>query len=384
MRVVQSTWVRYHHFELARELQRIGLLSHIFTSLPWWKASRECLLQNIPREKVSCNFFFQGVRRMTWKVPLLKDALDNKLAEWETMAYSRWVASKLPDCEAYIGISGSGLHAGRVAKRRGAMYIMDRGSTHIRFADQVLNDEYSRWGVDRLPISPWLIANEEAEIDESSLITVPSHFALDSFLAMGVEPAKLRVVPYGVNLDEFSPAGRPPQDRLRLLFVGNFCIRKGAIYLLKAFRDFSHPAKELVVIGSISHDIRELVAQYSIPEVRYLGPISRSELKKYMSSSHALVLPSIEEGLALVQGQAMACGCPVIATPNTGAITLFQDGVEGIIVKPMHTGSLVSAFTRLADDPDYRDLLSANALRKARSLGGWSNYASQIVSLIQP
>ena len=51
-----------------------------------------------------------------------------------------------------------------------------------------------------------------------------------------------------------------------------------------------------------------------------------------MSRSHVMVLPSIEEGLALVQAQALACGCPVIGTRHTGAEDLFSDGNEGFIV----------------------------------------------------
>ena len=63
-----------------------------------------------------------------------------------------------------------------------------------------------------------------------------------------------------------------------------------------------------------------------------LGSIPQPELAALMSRSHVLALPSIEEGLALVQAQAMACGCPVVCSTNTGGEDLFTDGVEGFIV----------------------------------------------------
>ena len=66
--------------------------------------------------------------------------------------------------------------------------------------------------------------------------------------------------------------------------------------------------------------------------MEFLGVVGQERLAELMSTSHVMVLPSIEEGLALVQGQAMACGCPVIASTNTGAEDLFTDGVEGFVV----------------------------------------------------
>ena len=58
----------------------------------------------------------------------------------------------------------------------------------------------------------------------------------------------------------------------------------------------------------------------------------QDRLAAIMSSSHVMILPSIEEGLALVQAQAMACGCPLISSTNTGGEDLFSDGVEGFVV----------------------------------------------------
>ena len=49
-----------------------------------------------------------------------------------------------------------------------------------------------------------------------------------------------------------------------------------------------------------------------------------------------MVQPSIEEGLSLVMAEALACGCPVIATENTGAEDLFQNNKEGFIIKQIY------------------------------------------------
>jgi glycosyltransferase involved in cell wall biosynthesis len=102
-----------------------------------------------------------------------------------------------------------------------------------------------------------------------------------------------------------------------------------------------------------------------------------------MSSSHVMVLPSIEEGLALVLGQAMACGCPVIASTNTGAEDLFSDGVEGFIVPIRDPEVLRVRMQQLADDLPLQRRMSEAALRRVRNLGGWQQYGDRWVSLLE-
>ena len=93
-----------------------------------------------------------------------------------------------------------------------------------------------------------------------------------------------------------------------------------------------------------------------------------------MGASHLMVLPSVEEGLALVQGQAMACGCPVLATTATGAEDLFTDGVEGFIVADRDVAALTERMQQVADDPALRRKLSEASLERVKFLGGWDQY----------
>ena len=380
-RIVNSTWSRFHHFDLARELHQNGHLERTFTSLPWWKADKESREQGIPRERISCNFLLHGIRRVGRKLPGYSKEIDARLGVIETKFYSRWVARNLPECDAYIAISGSGLHAGRLARSRGAGYIMDRGSTQIRHADTILGQEYRRWKLPWTPVHPWLMENEEAEAAAANLITVPSHFVRQTFIDQGTDPAKVRIVPYGVSLQEFHPTGRPPDDRFRLVFVGQFSVRKGAPYLLEAFRAFRHPNKELVVVGGVAEEMLPFIKAVAHEKITFVGAVPRAEVKNHLSTAHAMVLPSIEEGLALVQGQAMACGCPVIATPNTGSETLFQHEREGLIVEARSTEALTAAFARMADNPAQREAMSAACLERVKRLGGWKTYGEHIVSV---
>ncbi|MDB5134429.1 MAG: glycosyl transferase [Mucilaginibacter sp.] len=381
MKIVQSTWVRYHHIDLARELHQMGHLERVFTSLPWWKADKESLEQNVPRDLITCNFLMEGVRRMGAKLPFYSKGMDARLAVLHTKNYSRWVARNLPDCDAYIGISGSGLHAGKVAKSRGAGYIMDRGSSHIRYVDEVMSEEYRRLKLPWTPINPWLIENEEAEAEEANIITVPSEFSRKTFIGQGTDPNKLRVVPYGVSLKEFYPVGKASDDCFRIVFVGQLSVRKGILYLLDAFHTFKHPKKELILVGNIDNSIKHLIDAGVHDNIRFVGNVPRDQVKKYVSTAHALVLPSIEDGFGLVLIQAAACGCPLIASTNTGFSTLFSHEKEGLLVEARNAQALADAFTRLADDPSLRERMSVACVERVKELGGWKTYADSMVAV---
>ena len=377
-RVVQATWVRYHHFDLARELHALGCLERIFTCLPPWIARRE----DVPREKVSCNFWLQGIRRLLMKAPGYRVAWDGPLACLETATYSRWVEACLPECDAFIGISGSGLRAGRKIQRRGGVYLCDRGSTHFRYAEHAMREEHGRWGVSWQPSPEFLIRNEEAEYAQADAVTVPSNFVRRTFVDEGVPEEKVHVVPYGVNLEEFQPVGGPPEDgTFRIVFVGQVTLRKGVPYLLEAFRQFRHPKKELVIVGAMEESARGVFDKLWTEGVRYVGIVPRAEVERYFSTSHVMTLPSLEEGLALVQAQALACGCPVVATPNTGSENLFTHGVEGFIVPPRDSAALTEAWTKLSDEPDTLAAMRAAALERARRIGGWRAYAEGMLAI---
>ena len=108
-----------------------------------------------------------------------------------------------------------------------------------------------------------------------------------------------------------------------------------------------------------------------------MGAVSQERLRELMSASHALVLPSIEEGLALVQAQALACGCPVICSTNTGGEDLFSDGVEGFVVPIRDVDALTARMQELADDPRRQQAMRAAALERVRSIGGWAEYGDR-------
>ena len=375
MRAVLSTIGTFHTFDLARQLHKRGALRTLFSGYPWFKLKRESL----PRERVRTFPYLHApyMRLIPRSMPV------RQFWEWQdNLWFDRYVAGRLPECDIFCGLSGGALYSGRLAKSRGVKYVCDRGSSHIRVQDRILREEYDRQGIDFTGIDPRVIMREEAEYEAADIITVPSTFALDTFVESGVDRRKMRLAPYGVDLTTFYPCVQRSENRFNVLFVGGVSVRKGIGYLLDAFQKLECTHKHLTLAGSVSPELESTVKRVRGQDhISVLGPVQQHRLKEIMSASHVMVLPSVEEGLALVQAQAMACGCPVIASQNTGAQDLFTDGNEGSIAPIRDAVAIANRLQKLADNPDLRIRMSEAALRRVESIGGWDQYGEKMFQI---
>ena len=375
MRVVLSTIGRFHTFDLARELFARESLTAVFTGYPAFKLRNERLPAKIIHSFPWVHTPYMGFRFR----PLLGRRINRAWEYLDKITLDRHVSRRLPQCDVFVGLSGSALASGRVARSRGAKYVCDRGSTHIRTQDALLRDEHARWGMPFDGIDPRVIEREEAEYAEADCITVPSTFTLNSFVERGVASTKLRRLSYGVNLERFRPTGTPNPKRFDILFVGATSLRKGLPYLLEAYRQVVHARKSLTLVGvPDAAVVAALKARGAWPDdVILRGPLPQEQLKDVMSRSHVLVCPSIEEGLAMVQAEAMACGCPVISSRHTGAEDLFDDGREGFIVPFRSAYAISERLQQLADDAGLRARLSSASLERVGRMGGWRDYGGR-------
>lgn len=380
MNVTQISIGRFHHFHLARQMEKRGLLNSIYTGYPRFKLRDEV---GIPVQKIRVFPWIQAPYMARNRVGLGDWKWLGREMAWigcETL--DQYVASNIKQATTVVALSGSGLRAGTAAQREGGKYICDRGSSHIRFQDEILKEEYERWGLKFGGIDQRIIEKEEKEYERSDKITVPSEFVRKTFLEKGVPAAKLCKVPYGARLDRFQKVADPIKNTFRVLWVGGITLRKGFLYLIEAFNALKHPRKELYVIGALQPEMKKMLHHYNLENVHFKGLVHNSKLPEIYSSAHVFVLPSLEEGLAMVQGEAMSCGCPVIATSHTGSEDLFADGKEGFVVPLRSPLSIAECLQRMADDELLRQEMSVAAMQRVKLMGGWDSYGAEFSKII--
>jgi starch synthase len=369
MRIAIGTTTRFHMFDLARQIKRLGEQVQLLTALPGWKVDRD--LRPVTRSRSSRLLWWRAAGHL----PYLKET--NRWENDTFRDFGRWLGRVVDRMELDVidALDGIGLEAGTRVKQRGGAWLCNRGSSHILTQRDLLIAEHERWKqpMPRTYFDPWMVERCLAEYAGATGIMVPSRFAKRSFVERGFDPQAVHVCPYGVDLGLFRR--EPRRDgRFRALFVGAQSLQKGIGYLFDAVRPLVRSRSlELWLVGSATSDGEPILAQ-NADLFLHQGVQPRSRLSWFYSQASVLILPSVQEGLALVLAQAMACGVPVIATESTGAEDLFTDGEEGFIVPPRDPETIRARIQFLLDNPGIRMEMAARAVKRVQSMGGWARY----------
>jgi len=160
-------------------------------------------------------------------------------------------------------------------------------------------------------------------------------------------------------------------------------LRKGVPYLLKAWEKIKLPSQEteLILVGNISRDFKLVLSQFTIDSnVIFYGSVSQEKLKTLYARASLFVLPSIEEGLAMVLGEAMASGLPVICSTNTGGEEFIEDGNEGFIIPIRDSDTLAEKIAWCYDNRDACFVMGKRAQRKVQNFT-WDHYGEKIIEM---
>lgn len=265
------------------------------------------------------------------------------------------------------------------AKNRSKLLIIERGSTHPNFQKNILSDEYNIQKLQTIEFQ-YSTRIQKYEYELSDYIVVPSDFVKKTFIENGVAATKIFVNPYGVDLIQFKRL-EIKKEKFRLIFSGKACIRKGYHYLIEAMKILKEYDIELWHLGSIHPEIEKF--DYKQENIVYLGSKPQNELYRYYNQCDVFVLPSLEEGLAMVTLQAMACGLPVICTPNTGIENVITtDGAEGFLIPIRDPIAIKEKVLQLYNNPSLKRKMGEAAYKKVSSGFTWDDYGRRYIEFL--
>jgi glycosyltransferase involved in cell wall biosynthesis len=373
MKVTISVGGRFHAFYLAQQLLRRGYLKRLITSYPKFEVAK----YGIPKDKVRSVVIKEIIARGWGRMPsFLKKTYNPQYLILEM--YDRLASRSYPESDICIAFSSFGLHTIRKAKNTGAKTIIVRSSTHMLFQQAILREEYERLGVKAQLAHPKVIEKELKEYVETDYIYTNSSFAKRTFLERGIPEEKLIHIPTGVNLDEFSQL--PKRDNVfRIVYAGAMTLQKGVHYLLQAYSELRIPDSELLLVGGMSDEIKPFFKKHE-GIYRWVGHVPQKILHKYYSQGSVFVIMSIQEGLAGVQAQAMACGLPVVSTKNTGGEDIIRDGKDGFIIPIRDVEALKEKIMYLYDNRDICNEMGQLAKERVSKGFTWDDYGDRMIA----
>ena len=265
----------------------------------------------------------------------------------------------------FFGYDTGFLEAAAWVKDQGGKTIvcqMDPARTEVELV-KAEQKRWTGWADADAPVPEDYFAWRKTEWALADLVVVNSDWSREALLQQGVPEAKLRVLPlaYETPHSALPRKSATGENKLRVLFLGQANLRKGLPYLLEAARGLT--GVEIDIVGPIGINPEKVVTAPA--NVRFHGPVSRDRTPAFYAASDVFVLPTISDGFALTQLEAMAHGLPVVTTPRCGRVV--TDGMDGFIVPAGDSLGLRNALERMRDDPERVQAMGAAALEKIKS-----------------
>lgn len=292
---------RFHVCDLARELARNGHDVKFYSFVP----TRRAMKFGLPRRCSASLFWPMAPFLFMSKKLFPKKDWAAKL----TILFQDWLTSLvMRKCDVCISMSGSFVRVSCKAKRQGAIIIIERGSKHICEQKRILDSIPSNKG--KVTVPYWHIPRELECYDMADYVAVASQHVVRSMEKFGFPKEKLFVNPYGVDLSMFHPDAKAKKE-YDVIMVGGWSYRKGCDLIVEALRESG--LKFLHVGGIVDLEFPNL------PNFTHVDAVDQSKLVGYYNKAKIALLPSREEGLAMVQAQAIACNLPLVGSVDSGA-----------------------------------------------------------------
>lgn len=217
-------------------------------------------------------------------------------------------------------------------------------------------------------------------------------------VALGADPERVEVVPYGVDVDRFKPdpgvraAVRSQlgarDDELLVFAAGRLVRKKGFEHLIDAMALVPADVHALLAIGGagdLERELRDRAAQAGVAgRVRFLGNLTQDQVARLLASTDVAVVPSVRDEAGNVDGlpnvvlEALASGAPLITTPAGGIGAVVADGRTAVVVPERDPVAIRSAVVALAADPRRRAQLGAEGRAMVVARFGWALTAERM------
>jgi starch synthase len=380
-----------------QSLDENGMLAEFWTTIAWdpeswWSRYLPTGLRTqlarrafarAPRERVK-SVPWREIVRLGARPQFLRDLLCSGERPFSIIGMYRHFDGKVArrvgatHLDAVYAYEGGALETFRQAKKLNIATLYELPSSYWYWARKLLAAEAER-NPEFAGLLPSLADSakhlqwKDEELRLADFVFVPSSHVRNT-LSEVVSTERIRVIPYGAPpVRRRKLAANDPNRPLQVLFVGLLAQHKGISYLLDAVDQLGSQV-ELTLIGKRFRPNRRV--DEACGRWRWFESLAHERVLEVMQKSDVLVLPSLTEGCALVVLEALACGLPVIITPNTGSLEFVTDGREGFVVPICSSDAIAERLSVLDRDRRLLTEMSSNAHATAEEKS-WSNYRAQ-------
>lgn len=365
---VASFGGRTHMLDLARELSKHGHTVRFYSYVP----TKRAVKFGLPKE-CSYSYFYLAVPFLF----LLKCTNFSRTVQmWFYKCFDFILAYIMKPCDILICQGPMFLYSIKYAHKKGRIVILERGISHILEYCENLKNNPTLKG--KPPIRKDFIQRDLDSFLLADYISVGANHVKNSFTRYGIPESKVFLNNYGCSLDDFHPTELDKTTKpFDLLMVGQWCYRKGCDLITEYVK--KHQEKSLLHIGSIVD-----CPFPQLPNAIHKDAVDEKKLITYYKQARVFILPSREEGLALVQVQAITCGLPLVCSKKSGGEDLKQYVREKdciVIIEDFSIASIEVGVERALAISHKQ--IGTRSLVDKEHICSWENYGKRYNEFIQ-
>ena len=347
------------HYAIPRALHQAGQLHSLVTDA--W-VTPQSWLNHVPGLQSLCDRNHPDLAKASNCIKALTPSLIQfeathrlkKTPPWERMiARNNWFqqraisylrSANLPSAPSTVLFSYSyaALELLRYAKQRGWRTVLGQIDPGI-YEEKIVAAEHAKHpdlAPDWHPVPPnyWQSWQQECELADQ--IVVNSHWSKQLLERASVDSDKIKIVPLvytppaiAQDFQRNYPNTFSKERPLRVLFLGLVTLRKGIATLLKTIRQLEDEPIEFWIVGPQEIKIPEHLLNH--PQVRWIGPVPRSQAQNYYQQADVFLFPTLSDGFGLTQLEAQAWKLPIITSQNCGKVV--QHGVNGLCLPEVNS-----------------------------------------------
>lgn len=219
-------------------------------------------------------------------------------------------------------------------------------------------------------------------------------------IALGADPERIGVIPYGVDTGRFHPEAGTRLERraqlgagsrtLLIATAGRLVRKKGFEHLIDALALLPDALLAIAGEGSLREELKQRAREGRVLErIRFLGNRPQDDVAALFSAADLIVTPSVRDdsgnvdGLPNVVMEALASGTALVTTAAGGIGAVVEDDVTAVVVPERDAPALAAAILRLGADPAARERIGAAARRLVERQFGWAQTAVQLEAAYQ-
>ncbi len=305
---------------------------------------------------------------------------------WGNTAFDNWVANQvITNSQAVYGYEYACLKTFETAKKEGKICIYEVPSPEHDFVESLLQNEIKIYFELNNSYRKYCSSRQQKRTERrrkewelADVVIANSEFTKASYAAAGLDVKKVRVVPLGAPPICTEPRNTTSsQESVNFLWAGTFSIRKGAHYLLQAWKQLQPQSKvQLNIFGAM--ELPGTLLQNLPDSMHISGTVPRCELYEHYRQADVLVFPTLCDGFGMVVTEAFAQGLPVITTNRAGAADLVKHGVNGFIIPAGDVEALVETLEWCIHNSTELKAMGEAALETAANWQ-WSDYRRSLI-----